>query len=101
MSAYAVFVREQTTNSQELEIYGEQAPEANKGFPLVPLALYGKHQVLEGGPIEGAVILAFPSMADAKAWYDSPAYQRAAAHRHAGASYRVFLVEGVDPEPKS
>jgi uncharacterized protein (DUF1330 family) len=56
--------------------------------------------VLEGPPVEGAVILSFPSMSEARAWYESPAYQAAREHRLKGAEYRVFLVEGLDmPTP--
>ncbi|MBI0440173.1 DUF1330 domain-containing protein [Dickeya dianthicola] len=32
---------------------------------------------------------------EARAWYYSDAYQSAARHRHAGATYRGFVVEGV------
>ncbi len=35
-------------------------------------------------------------MAAARAWYDGPAYQEAAAHRQAGAEGRMFLVEGLE-----
>ncbi len=65
------------------------------GHPITPRAFYGDFEMLEGDPIEGAVILEFPSMATARAWYDSPAYQAAVAHRHRGADYRVFIVEGL------
>jgi len=34
-------------------------------------------------------------MAAARAWYDSPAYQAAKAHRVKAADYRVIFVEGV------
>ncbi|MDP9102679.1 MAG: DUF1330 domain-containing protein, partial [Pseudomonadota bacterium] len=36
-----------------------------------------------------------PDMAAARAWYDSPAYQVAKAHRVNGADYRVIFVEGL------
>jgi uncharacterized protein (DUF1330 family) len=50
---------------------------------------------LEGAPVDGAVILEFPTIADAKAAYDSPLYQEALKHRLKGAEYRVFIVEGL------
>ncbi|MGK4385581.1 DUF1330 domain-containing protein [Ectopseudomonas oleovorans] len=49
---------------------------------------------MEGPPIEGAVILRFPTMQAARDWYDSPAYQTIAAHRFAGSRYRAFIIEG-------
>ncbi len=68
---------------------------AAEGHPLKPLALYGKFEVLEGPAIEGAVILEFPTVAAAKTYYNSPAYQDAVKHRFLGADYRVFIVEGL------
>ncbi|WP_406853500.1 DUF1330 domain-containing protein [Brevundimonas sp. BH3] len=58
------------------------------------LAAYGAIQHLEGPPIEGAVILRFPTMQAARDWYDSPAYQTIAAQRFAGSRYRAFIIEG-------
>ena len=39
------------------------------------LVAYGKHEVLEGDPIEGIVIAKFPDVKAAKDWYYSEAYQ--------------------------
>jgi uncharacterized protein (DUF1330 family) len=66
-----------------------------EGQPVKILAAYGPYEVLEGPPIEGAVIAEFPTIEAAKAWYFSPAYQEAAQHRTKGASYRGFIVAGV------
>jgi uncharacterized protein (DUF1330 family) len=95
MVAYVIFTREKMRNPEEYERYKEKARPAAKGHPLKPLALYGKHEVLEGPAIEGAVILEFPSVGAAKAYYDGPAYQEAVKHRFLGADYRVFIVEGL------
>ena len=43
--------------------------------------LRGNHDVLEGPSIEGCAILRFPSMEEARRWYDSPKYQEARKHR--------------------
>jgi uncharacterized protein (DUF1330 family) len=61
---------------------------------LKPLALSGKHEVLEGPAIEGAVILEFPTIEAARTYYHSPAYQEAVKHRFLAADYRAFIVEG-------
>ncbi|KCZ90999.1 DUF1330 domain-containing protein [Hyphomonas jannaschiana] len=50
---------------------------------------------LEGADADGVVILRFPDMDAAKAWYTSPEYQAARAHRFQAADYRVILVDGV------
>ena len=52
-------------------------------------------KTLEGEAPDGVVMLEFPTVEDAKAWYFSPGYQAAAQHRKKGANYRVILVEGV------
>ncbi|HEX8446369.1 MAG TPA: DUF1330 domain-containing protein [Sphingomonas sp.] len=95
MVAYVVLTRENTTDQSELDLYAELAPAARTGHPVTTRARYGTIDMLEGDPVEGAVILEFPTMAAARAWYDSPLYQAAAAHRHAGGAYRAFIIEGV------
>lgn len=98
MSAYVVMIRERVGDPAEMAIYGQTAPLARPGHAITPLAFYGALDVLEGPSMEGVVIHRFPTMAQARAWYDSPAYQAARIHRQRGADYRVFIVEGV-PEP--
>src|ERR1700681_2582698 len=44
---------------------------------------------------EGVAIAEFPSLAEAKQWYESPGYQAAAQHRFKGATYRGLIVEGI------
>jgi uncharacterized protein (DUF1330 family) len=63
------------------------------------LAAYGPQQVLEGMKSEGTVIAEFPSLADARKWYDSPAYQAIIKHRQRGAIYHGLIVEGIPSEP--
>jgi uncharacterized protein (DUF1330 family) len=41
------------------------------------------------------VIMEFPSMEAARAWYDGPAYREVRRVRHLAADYRAFIVEGV------
>jgi len=95
MPAYVVFMREKTLDQSELEAYWEKVAGTLEGRPLKVLAAYGKHLTLEGPDVEGVVIAEFPSAAEARDWYESPAYQDAARHRHRGAVYRGLIVEGV------
>ena len=95
MPAYIVFMREQTLDRSELETYWEKAPVTLEGRPVKVLAAYGRHVTLEGPAVEGVVIAEFPTIEEAQAWYDSPAYQAAAQHRHRGAVYRGLIVQGV------
>jgi uncharacterized protein (DUF1330 family) len=95
MVAYIVFTREKMRNVEEYARYREKARPAADGHPLKPLAVYGKHEMLEGAAIEGVVILEFPTVDAAKAYYRSPAYQDAIQHRFLAADYRAFIVEGL------
>ncbi|MGH2548235.1 MAG: DUF1330 domain-containing protein [Thermomicrobiales bacterium] len=95
MPAYFVAIREETTDQAELDRYFEEAPKARAGHHLKALARYGDFRMTEGEPIEGAVIIEFPTFAEAEAWYDSPAYQEAVQHRFLGGKYRTFIIEGV------
>jgi len=95
MSTYIVFTREKTNNQAEMDIYSKTVRPTMQGHPIKILAAYGPHEVLEGSPTEGVVIVEFPSKEAAKAWYDSPAYREVREHRFKGAEYRAILVEGV------
>ena len=95
MPAYAIFIRDSTRDPKELETYSRVAPATLAGHPVTPRVAYGRHEVLEGPPIEGAVVLEFPTFEAARAWYDSPAYREAREHRFKSASYRAFIVQGV------
>jgi uncharacterized protein (DUF1330 family) len=95
MPAYFVMIREKTTDAASLAEYGPRASLAAQNHPLKPLAIYGALDQLEGDVIEGAVILEFPDMTAARAWYDSPAYQAAVKFRHAGSTSQAFFIDGV------
>ena len=95
MAAYIVFTRERLRDPVEFGAYGEKAGGTLAGHTAKPLAFYGAHETLEGAPIEGAVIVEFPDMDAARAWYNSPAYQDARKHRFQGADYRVVLTQGL------
>ena len=96
MPAYGIFIRETTRDRSELETYTPKAAASMAGHALKVLAAYGRHEVLEGPNMEGIVIVEFPTMEEAKAWYESPAYREAREHRFRGADYRAVLVEGVN-----
>jgi uncharacterized protein (DUF1330 family) len=95
MSAYVVFTRTKTIDQKELGNYRAGIKATMKGHPVEVLVAYGKHEVLEGDPIEGMVIAKFPSVKAAKDWYSSEAYQSVAKHRKHGAIYHGLIVEGV------
>ncbi len=95
MSTYFVMIRKKTTDAAALAEYGPKAALAARGHPLKPLAVHGVLEQLEGDPVEGAVILEFPNLTAARAWYDSSSYQAAVKFRLAGSTSNAFFIEGV------
>ena len=96
MTVYVLFLRESAIRDQaSLDTYSRMNRESPPDPNLRPLAVYGAIEALEGTPPDGVVLLQFPTVEDAKAWYNSPAYQAAIPHRHKGADWRAFIVEGL------
>ena len=95
MSVYIIFTRTKTIDQKELEKYWDGIKATMERHPIEVLVAYGKHEVLEGDPIEGIVIAQFPNVKAAKDWYYSEAYQDVAKHRKNGAVYNGLIVEGV------
>ena len=55
----------------------------------------GKVASLEGAPTQRIIMIAFPSMQRAQAWYDSDAYRALRPIRHRSANSRVFILEAL------
>lgn len=94
MTAYIVFTRDETTDAAELALYSQAVGKTFDGHQVEFLATYGAIETLEGEAVEAAVILRFPDMQAARAWYHSEAYQTVAQHRFKGAKFRAFMTEG-------
>ena len=95
MAAYVIILREEPVKDQaEMNEYLRLIGENPMDPKLKVLALYGASETVLGEAPDGVVIMEFPTMADAKAWYNSPGYTKARAHRHASARHREIFVEG-------
>lgn len=94
MPAYVVLFRESPVRDPEAMAEYHRIGQA-KGPPatLKPLVVYGAQTAIEGEAPDGVVVLEFPSVEDAKAWYYGD-YQEAAQHRLRAADYRGVIVEG-------
>ena len=57
----------------------------------------GKTQSLTGDAPKRVVVLAFDSINQVRAWYDSPQYEALKALRDKAGKARIFAVEGVAP----
>lgn len=95
MTAYAIFDIE-VIDPETYEEYKKLAPPAIAAYGGKYLARGGKVDVLEGdwNPTR-IVILEFPTAQQAKDWIDSPEYREARALRHASATTKAILIEGM------
>ncbi len=90
----------------EIEIHDPVRYERYKALAPPSIAAYGGRYLARGGAVETIegewrpprlVILEFPDMARARAWWESPEYAEGRALRHAAATSRMVLLEGVPP----
>lgn len=96
MSVYVLFIRESAIRDKSaIDTYQRMNRENPRDPKLTPLVVYGAIEPLEGAAPDGMVMLQFPTVEDAKAWYNSPGYQAAVPHRIKGADYRAFIVQGL------
>ncbi|SCB47817.1 DUF1330 domain-containing protein [Rhizobium multihospitium] len=86
-------------DAEAFQIYGSRA--------TASIAQHGGRYLVRGGPIEqleggrspqAIVIVEFPDIERAKAWYCSPEYALALEVRDQALSRNPILVDGVSPE---
>jgi uncharacterized protein (DUF1330 family) len=78
MVAYVIFIKEQTHNQGELDLYKERAHSALAGHPITFRVAQGHKEVVEGPDFEDLMMLEFPTFREARAWYDSRPTKRQA-----------------------
>jgi uncharacterized protein (DUF1330 family) len=91
-----MFIRDEPVRDEaEMAEYQRMNRESGGKHPIKPLVVYGATEAVEGPAPDGVILLEFPDVAAAKAWYESPEYQAALPHRLKAADYRAFIVEGL------
>ena len=93
MVAYVVVIRERLTDAGQHMLYTDLARKASASHPMTILAHSNRVDAVEGAPAEAIALLEFPSYQDAKAWYESPAYQEALVHRKLSGDYRALIID--------
>ena len=88
-------VRDAAALAEYSRLNRENAGEFRARYNVTPLVVYGALEAVEGPAPDGIIILQFPSMEDAKGWYNSPGYQEALPYRLKAADYNVVFVEGL------
>jgi len=95
MSAYVVFTRTKTIDQKELEKYWTGIQATMKGHPIEVLVAYGKHEVLEGDPIEGIVICEVPERESCEGLVLQRGLPKSRQAPQRRAIYHGLIVEGV------
>jgi uncharacterized protein (DUF1330 family) len=89
----------------QIDIHDPARYERYKELAPPSIKLYGGRYVARGGRVETLegnwhparfVLLEFPSVENARAWWGSAEYAEAKALRHASASSEMILVEGLE-----
>lgn len=96
MSAYVVFIRDEMKDQAAYDRYLQLGVPTLAPFGGEILVANGAHEALEGADFDGSVVLRFPDMASAKAWYSSPEYGQFKSIRLRATLGRAVLLEGVD-----
>lgn len=97
MTAYMIFMREEPVRDPAAMAEYQRMNRANTdgGIKPTPLVVYGAIEAVEGKAPDGVIMLQFPTVEDAKAWYNSPGYQAAIPLRMQAADYRAIIVQGL------
>ena len=83
------------TDPEAYQGYQALAPAAFAAHGARFLARGGAHEVLEGPVLDRHVVIEFPSLAAARACYQSAESQAARARREGAAVAHVVIVEGL------
>lgn len=83
------------TDPEAYQGYQALAPAAFAAHGARFLARGGAHDVLEGPVLDRHVVIEFPTLAAARACYQSAEYQAARARREGAALAHVVIVEGL------
>jgi len=90
----------------EVQVHDPVTYDRYKQLAPPSIATYGGRYLTRGGAIETLegdwcpprlVILEFPDLDRARAWWDSPEYRAARDLRHSVATSRMIALEGVPP----
>ncbi len=97
MPAYVVVFRDEMKDADQYAAYGQKAMASFAGHDAKVLVANGALTSIEGERPDGVVVIEFPTVEAAKAWYYSPAYQAAVGDRLAATTGRLVIVEGLPP----
>jgi uncharacterized protein (DUF1330 family) len=95
MAAY-ILADVEVTDPAAFDEYRKQVPATIEKYGGKFCVRGGKIETLEGAwPTKRLVVIEFPSVEQAKRWYDSPEYREPKALRFKTAKSNLILVEGA------
>lgn len=95
MPAYVIARLQDAAPHPEIADYIERLSATFEPFGGRYLVHATQHEVKEGSWSGGIVMLGFPGIAEARAWWDSPAYREIAPLRQRHIEGDIILIEGV------
>ena len=96
-----VILTEAIKDKAGMDAYGRAAGPAMVEGGVSVLAVDSQPEVLEGEwHGDRTVVLEFESVEAARAWYESPAYQKAITLRHAAAETHAVIISGFEMPPR-
>lgn len=95
MTAYAIAHLREATPHPEIAAYIERIGATLEPFGGRFLVHGAEHEVMEGNWPGHVVVIGFPGLAEARAWWDSPAYREIAPLRSRHIVGDIILVPGV------
>jgi uncharacterized protein (DUF1330 family) len=95
MAGY-VIVDVNITDPEEYQVYARQTPATVEQYGGKFLVRGGQPETLEGEwPTKRIVVIEFPSVEQAHAWYNSPEYSAIKGIRQRAANTDLIIVHGV------
>ncbi|MER7452637.1 DUF1330 domain-containing protein [Nocardia beijingensis] len=95
MTAYVIAHLQDAAPHPEIADYMERLSATLEPYGGHYLVHATPHEVKEGSWPGGVVMIGFPGIAEARAWWDSPAYREIAPLRSRHIEGDIILVEGV------
>ncbi|MEU0932828.1 DUF1330 domain-containing protein [Embleya sp. NPDC005971] len=95
MTAYAIARLQDAAPHPEIADYIERLPATFAPYGGRFLVHVTPHEVMEGRWSGSVVMIGFPGIAEARTWWDSPAYREIAPLRSRHIKGDIILVEGV------
>lgn len=95
MPAYVIANLRDAEPHVDIAEYIERLPGTMEPYGGRYLVHFAQHEVKEGSWAGSVVMLGFPGIDEARAWYDSPAYREIAPLRTRHIEGDLIMIEGV------